>query len=327
MEGKTGKISDFNDIEPRLELTEEQKAEYHARAKRSNEGKKMTEFDQYYATKRFMKTLPKFRKLAGTLIFAAMILADGYKNLAGIDMLGYFCIRGSLKTWSVVVGKSAEKVQKEIETLPFTIDQMFFNAQGSFRLDMMKNKKAFGGAKDFDYSRKMFFRGVKINRVNVKERLLFELNKARSIDAPNVAADKDIGWTADVPTTDVAKISVMNVLDLKTIATGLDCPDESKRIKFVLHETNCHDGEGRKKRKVSTRGGKTRTSEKDGGGIKKGRLDGVGKADRRKRKRDDIEYDDYVEEPGEDDNEELNEDDEKGDDKDGDEDDDEDDDE
>ncbi|KAJ3130634.1 hypothetical protein HK101_005007, partial [Irineochytrium annulatum] len=66
-EGQVGQIDLFNKFEPWSALSEETKATYNLRAKWLDEGlvDKLSKFDQNYATRIFLKNLPKYRKLAG----------------------------------------------------------------------------------------------------------------------------------------------------------------------------------------------------------------------------------------------------------------------
>ncbi|KAJ3130317.1 hypothetical protein HK101_005099 [Irineochytrium annulatum] len=151
--------------------------------------------------------------------------------------------------------------------------------QTQVRLDMLKNHKAFGISKECDYSKVMSFRGVKINRGTLKNRILFDMNKVRSAShldngvytkiplrqllsgAHNLTVDN---WPFDEELT----ISQMTKHHMERIADGLDgnAPYENEKIVFRVGG----DDEGPRKRRRTSIGVKTTSAGATGSKIAKG---------------------------------------------------------
>ncbi|KAJ3135199.1 hypothetical protein HK101_004265, partial [Irineochytrium annulatum] len=142
------------------------------------------------------------------------------------------------------------------------------------RLDMLKNHKAFGISKECDYSKVMSFRGVKINRGTLKNRILFDMNKVRS------ASHLDGGVYTKIPLRELLSGAHNLTVDnwpfdkelhhMERIADGLDgnAPYENEKIVFRVRG----DDEGPRKRRRTSIGVKTTSAGATGSKIAKGAL-------------------------------------------------------
>ncbi|KAJ3132631.1 hypothetical protein HK101_004583, partial [Irineochytrium annulatum] len=246
-------------FEPWSALSEETKATYNLKAKWLNEGlvDKFSKFDQNYATRIFLESMPKYRKLAET---------------AGVDMLAYYCITGSDKFWTectgglkqyevsknAMLGRAAKKIQRKIKKFPVSIERLFYNVQTEARLAMMENQHLFNVPQDDneDYSRVMTFKGIKINRDTIKDRLLYEINKVRSVFFPDMEQVKKV-FLSDIlhgknpfkfsswPLNHDLQISQMTTPELTQIAMGLD----KGRIRVLARMVDSYNDSGRKRKK------------------------------------------------------------------------------
>ncbi|KAJ3165166.1 hypothetical protein HK101_000286 [Irineochytrium annulatum] len=86
--GKKANLREFNDFDPWSKLPPQQQEPWNEKARRMNEGGELSTFEQELATKIFVKSLQKFKKSA---------------DVAGVDIIGLFCVNGSTKVWIEVM--------------------------------------------------------------------------------------------------------------------------------------------------------------------------------------------------------------------------------